>query len=170
MQAAILNGLAFNLSWLVIIKCQSNIVAAAVVLIHVLVHMRLFGKGRREWVLLASVFLLGLMLDQFLFLVGVLNLSGEPALAPFWLGCLWPILATTLMHAFASLQQRLWLAGVLGALGGGASYVAGTQLSEVGFGWPLLSPLLIATLWLVMLPALLILARTIQNTSWGELQ
>ena len=170
MQAVILNGVAFNLSWLVIIKSQSNLIAAAVALMHVLLHMHLLGKGRREWVLLGTVFLLGLLLDQLLFLAGVLNLSGEPSLAPFWLGCLWLVLATTLMHAFASLQQRLWLAGGLGALGGGASYVAGTQLSDVEFGWPVLSPLLIAALWLVLLPSLLILTRRIQNFNWGELQ
>lgn len=168
MKSAIINGLMFNLSWLAIIYSQSDVLAVGIVIAHVVVHMRIMGEGRREWILLGGVFLFGLLLDQVLFLGGVLNLSGEPGMAPFWLGCLWLVMATTLMHAFATLQQKLWLAAVLGVVGGCASYIAGTRLSVVDFGWPLLSLVIIGVLWAFLLPLLLVVARSLQDTAERE--
>jgi hypothetical protein len=168
MKTPIINGVMFNLSWLAIVYSQSNVLALGIVITHVIVHMRIMGQGRREWILLGGVFLFGMLLDQVLFLGNVLNLSGQPGIAPLWLGCLWLAMATTLMHALAMLQQKLWLAAVLGAVGGCASYIAGTRLSIVEFGWPLLSPVIIALLWALLLPLLLVAARALQDTAQEE--
>jgi hypothetical protein len=168
MRTAIINGLMFNLSWLAIIYFQSNLLAVIIVITHVILHMRIMGEGRGEWMLLGGVFLLGVLLDQLLFLGGVLNLSAKPAFAPLWLSCLWLVMATTLMHAFAILQQKLWLAAVVGAVGGCASYIAGTGLSVVDFGWPLLSPVVIGLLWAFVFPSLLVAARYLQDRAQGE--
>jgi hypothetical protein len=165
MKTAITNSVMFNLSWLAIITSQSDVIALCIVTAHVLIHMRIMGEGRREWLLLGGVFAVGLLLDQLLFLGGVLNLSGQPGFAPFWLGCLWLVMATTLMHAFSMLQQKLWLAALVGVVGGCASYVAGTRLSDVDFGWPILSPAIIALLWFFLLPLMLMAARRLQHTA-----
>ena len=157
----------FNLSWLAIIYSQSDLIAVGIAITHVVVHMKIMGEGRREWVLIGGVLFIGLTLDQLLFLGGVLNLSGKPAIAPVWLGCLWPVMATTLMHAFARLQQMLWLAALVGLVGGSASYFAGTRISVVDFGWPIFSPVIIGLLWFFVLPLLLVAARSLQNKGQG---
>jgi hypothetical protein len=149
----------FNLSWLAILYSQSNIIGLCIALAHVAVHLRIMGEGQREWVLLAGVFAFGLLVDQILFGTGVLNFAGKPGLAPLWLSCLWLVLATTLLHAFSFLQGRYILAMIFGAVGGTGSYIAGTKLTVVEFGSPLVAPATIALLWAMVFPMLLAIAR-----------
>jgi hypothetical protein len=151
----------FNGSWLAIVYFHSNLLAPLVACVHVTLHMYLAGHGRRELALIAAVSLFGLSLDQLLFAAGVFTLAGEWALAPLWLGCLWPVLATTLLHAFSFLHGRWLPASILGALGGCLSYLAGTRMTDVAFASPVQGPLLIAGLWAVLMPALLYAATVL---------
>lgn len=153
------NGILFNLSWLAIVSSQSLAVALPVAAAHLAVHQLWLGQGRRELAFIAAVTALGLALDQFLFAVGLFTLAGEHSAAPLWLGCLWPVLATTLNHAFAVLQRNLLLAAVLGGIGGAASYLAGTAMSAVGFADPSAGLILIGALWAILFPALALAAR-----------
>lgn len=130
-----------------------------VVCAHLAVHAVLIGLKRGELWLIGAVTVFGLVLDQALFASGLFLVEGASAPAPLWLSCLWPVLATTFMHAFETLQRHLALAAVLGAVGGGLSYLAGTRLSNVEFADPTAGPLLIAGLWFVLMPLLLMAAR-----------
>jgi hypothetical protein len=159
----LLNGAMFNASWLGIVYFHSNLLAPLVACVHVTLHLYLLGFRRRELLLIAGLTLFGALLDQLLFALGVFTLAGAQALAPLWLTCLWPVLATTLTHAFAFLQRRLLLAGALGAIGGCLSYLAGTRLSDVAFASPVGGPLLIAALWAVLMPALVTVAMVVNH-------
>jgi hypothetical protein len=103
--------------------------------------------------------LAGFLLDQVFFAVGIFTVSGKFSFAPLWLSCLWPVLATTLMHAFSGLQQRLLLASVIGAIGGAGSYGAGTRLSDVDFTSLFWGPIIMALTWAIVFPALMLAAR-----------
>ena len=94
-------------------------------------------------------------------LATICDLAGVPAPSPWWLSCLWPVLGTTLMHAFSTLQQRLILASIVGAAGGTASYLGGTRLSDIDFGDPIFGPMTIALIWAIAFPAMLAAARCI---------
>lgn len=153
------NGLLFNVSWLAIVGSQDVRIALPVVAAHLLIHQVWLCRGRRELLFIAAVSVFGLLLDQFLFIVGVFTLAGKATLAPLWLSCLWPVLATTLNHAFATLQRNLLLAGVLGGIGGLGSYYAGTSMSAVDFADPLVGPTVITVLWIALFPALALAAR-----------
>lgn len=107
-----------------------------------------------------GVSLIGLTIDQILFAAGVFLSPTSVAFAPLWISCLWPVLATTLMHAFSALQSRLILASIAGAIGGGMSYIAGTRLSDVDFASPLWGPVFMAALWSFLFPLLLMVARS----------
>lgn len=159
------NAVLFNLSWIAIVMTHSSVIALAIVVLHLAVHFVLLGKGRSEAVLVAGVTLLGAVLDQLLFLTGVFTLAGQPALAPFWLACLWPVFATSLMHAFEGLQHRPSLAAVVGAVGGALSYFAGARLTAVEFSSPLWGPTVIALLWAVLFPLLLKCATRLSRHS-----
>ena len=156
MVGALANGLLFNLSWLAIVLPHSSRWAPLVVLAHLLVHFRMFGYGSGEARLILVVTVMGLVLDQLLFLTGVLTVSGAPSLAPLWLSCLWPVLATTLMHAFKALHPRPLLAASVGAVGGALTYVAGTRLSDVDFASAVWGPVTLGFLWALLFPALLV--------------
>ena len=162
------NGLMFNLSWLAIVSSGSLLVALPVAAAHLLVHQLWLGQGRRELAFIAGVSLLGLLLDQFLFAVGLFTLGGEPSLAPPWLSCLWPVLATTLNHAFSMLQRNLALAAVMGGIGGAGSYYAGTAMSAVGFADPVIGLAAMGALWVILFPALALAARLTFEETPGE--
>jgi hypothetical protein len=158
-QQIIGNGILFNLSWLLIVGSASAILAPLVAIGHVALHQLWIGRGGRELALIGGVAVFGLLLDQLLFAVGLFTVNGQHALAPLWLSCLWPVLATTLGHAFSGLQQRPLLAAVLGAIGGFTSYTAGTAMTDIGFAHPLAGPIAIAAIWACLFPALALVAR-----------
>ena len=153
------NGLLFNLSWLAIVTSESLLLAPAVVLAHLLIHQLWIGRGARELAFVAGVTLFGLLLDNLLFAAGLFTVNGEWSLAPLWLSCLWPVLATTFQHAFAGFQRSLPLAAVLGAAGGAGSYYAGTGMSAVDFADPVIGLVIIGALWALLFPALALAAR-----------
>jgi hypothetical protein len=159
------NAVLFNISWLAIVVTQSAGVALAIVALHLAAHFTFVGRGRTEVLLVALVSVIGFALDQLLFLLGVFNLAGQDAAAPLWLSCLWPVFATTLMHAFGSLQHRPVLAALIGAAGGALSYVAGTRLSAVEFADPLWGPVAVAALWALLFPLLLALSARLGRAS-----
>lgn len=156
--AKFVNAILFNLAWFAIVVTQSSLLAPAIVAVYLVVHFRFMGMGRRELLLVVAVTVFGACVDQLLFQGGVFNLAGQPALAPLWLICLWPVFATTLMHAFAGLHNRLFLAVVVGASGGALSYIAGVRLTDIDFGSPLWGPVILAMLWAVIFPLLLTVA------------
>ncbi|MDJ0879594.1 MAG: DUF2878 family protein [Halieaceae bacterium] len=153
------NGLLFNLSWLAIVTSQSLLIAPLVVVVHLTIHQLWIGRGLRELQFIAGCSLFGLLLDNLLFAVGVFTLDGRAALAPLWLTCLWPVLATTFDHAFASLQRQLTLAGILGGIGGIMSYYAGTSMSAIGFADPAYGLAIIGALWAGLFPAMAAMAQ-----------
>lgn len=157
------NGLFFNISWLAIVLTQSALWAPLIAISHLALHFRLMGKGLSEARLVVLVTLLGVALDQVLFALEVFVIRGQGALPPVWISCLWPVLATTLMHAFSGLQANKLLAIFFGAAGGAGSYIAGTRLTDIDFSSVHWGPIILALLWAVLFPGLLwvagILAR-----------
>ena len=162
----ILNGLLFNISWFVIVTSESNIIAPLVALLHLGVHFAMMGKGYIELKVIAQVLLIGVVVDQLLFYFDVFVVSGKAALPPLWITCLWPVLATTIMHASSGLQGRVVLAACLGGFGGAMSFIAGTRLTDVAFQSAFYGPMIIAVLWVIMFPLLLQLPRL--NTDEGH--
>lgn len=157
--AVVFNGMLFNLSWLAIVYTHSTAFAPAIALLHLLVHFAVMGRGVVEARLVLGVCVLGFALDQAIFAGGVLATSGPYAVAPIWISCLWPVLATTLMHAFSPLQKRLVLAIFIGGVGGTASYLAGARLSDVEFVSQFWGPATMALIWAILFPVLLLAAR-----------
>jgi hypothetical protein len=153
------NGLLFNISWFAIVSTHSAVLAPLLVCLHLVVHFLLMGRGLPELKFIGAVTLFGLLLDQALFYFGVFTINGQFSLAPVWMSCLWPVLATTSMHAFSGLANRPWLAMLLGGLGGAGSYIAGAALSNVEFGSAVLGPWIMAALWMLLFPGLVSLAK-----------
>ena len=155
----LINGLIFNISCFAIVSTHSSALAPLIASVHLVLHFTFLGRGWPEAVFVAGVTLFGIFLDQALFYFGVFTISAQPALAPVWITCLWPLVATTCMHAFSGLNNRLWLAVLFGGVGGAGSYLAGTSLSDVQFGSPTWGPLIMAVLWMGLFPALLSVAK-----------
>ena len=78
--ARVINALLFNVSWFAIVATHSSVLAPLVVLTHLAVHFSMVGFQRSEGQFVLLVTLVGLVLDQLLFALGVL--AGPSLLAP----------------------------------------------------------------------------------------
>ncbi|TDG11911.1 DUF2878 domain-containing protein [Seongchinamella unica] len=162
MKYKLLNGALFNVSWLLIVASQSALVAWGVAALHVGLHMLIMGRGRAEWVFILLMSGFGLLVDQLLFIAGVLRLESGGT-APLWLSALWPVLATTSLHVFSGLRDNVPLAAVLGAAGGFLSYRLGVSLSDVAFGPMPASGITLALIWALLFPTLLFVASQLEQ-------
>ncbi|MFT4614325.1 MAG: hypothetical protein ACI9NT_001470 [Bacteroidia bacterium] len=161
----VVNGLLFNVSWFTLVMAHNVVPAPVVAAVHLAVHFALMGRGKSELLLIILVGCAGALLDQALFAFGVFLVDGQHALPPLWLSCLWPVFATTLLHAFSGFHYRPVLALLLGAVGGTTSYVAGASLSDVSFADPFWGPVTLAVIWGVLFPLMMMLARRDAETS-----
>ncbi|MEH6568487.1 MAG: DUF2878 domain-containing protein [Halioglobus sp.] len=160
----LLNGMMFNLAWLGIVMTHSVVYAPLFAALHLVIHFIVMGKGFPELRVIGVVTVLGCLLDQLLFRVGVFTGAGLSVLPPLWMACLWPVLASTLLHAFSTLRGRYFLSAFLGAIGGAVSYTAGTRLTEVAFGSAVYGPMAVGLLWAMLFPALLDLADVLSRS------
>lgn len=165
--ALLCNGLMFNLSWYLILTSGNVVVAWAVAAVHIGAHLIILGRGQREALLILCVAVCGVLLDQLLFVFGVLINDGGQSGAPLWLSALWPVFATTLLHAFSGLSSRLWLAGLVGAVGGYGSYRVGAVLSTVDIASPS-AGVVIAILWGIVFPLGLVVAKRFSKPNAGN--
>lgn len=153
----ILNGMLFNLGWLacVVLRSHWSLVAVfAVIAIYLFMeepHLRLRGV-----IVIASAVVVGFAVDNAMLSEGLLIPDGtEPGdFAPFWMTSLWAILSTTLNIAFKPLQNKLVLAGIMGAIAAPLSYLAAVRLGAAEFGVPAEFALGgLAVVWLLLFPA-----------------
>lgn len=109
--------------------------------------------------LMATAIVLGLLVDGGLVRTGLASYTApwpSAALAPAWILALWATFALTFTQSLRWLQTRLWLAALLGAIGGPLAYLSASRgwhvvsfadlawrgLLWLGIGWALATPAL----------------------------
>ncbi len=159
---ALLNLVSYQTGWLACVLGAARgvpAIGAGIALVLMAVHLIRARQPAQELRLIGIAALLGACWDSAL---GALHLirysSGILAsdLAPYWIVALWMLFATTLNSSLAWLQQRLIVAGALGAAGGPLAYYGaercgalqllrpGLALAVLCAGWALITPLLAA--------------------------
>jgi hypothetical protein len=157
---ALLNAALFQAGWFACVLGGNtwSLVAAALLLP---LHFLWFEHSARAWTFILLSAGLGLAMDLGWQHLGLLQFNGTLAGGiPPWLLVLWLFFASTLQHSLAWLQQRLWLAALLGASSGPLSYVAGLNLGAAVSSVPQWQvALAMAPAWMVLLPLLCFLSR-----------
>ncbi|GGY16355.1 membrane protein [Rhodanobacter panaciterrae] len=109
--------------------------------------------------LMATAIVLGLLVDGGLMRAGLASYATpwpSAALAPAWILALWATFAMTFTQSLSWLQTRLWLAVLLGGIGGPLAYLSASRgwhvvsfadpawrgLLWLGIGWALATPAL----------------------------
>lgn len=125
-------------------------------------HIAVSARPSQEARLVALVCLVGLTAETIHVLLGnIAYPSGQPftQLPPYWMIGLWGLFAIQLNVTLRWLRPRSWLAALLGAVAGPASFASGVRLGGASFvhatpalaelvvSWALLMPLLV---WLSM--------------------
>lgn len=124
-------------------------------------HLAVAARPLQEAKLVALACLIGLVVESANAMQGfVAYPSGQPDphLAPYWMVALWGLLAIALNVTMRWLRRRWWLAAVLGAVAGPASFASGAKLGGARFidATPALATM--AVTWAVLMPLLVWLA------------
>lgn len=163
----VLNFVACQLAWSACVLGGANgrpLAGALVAAAMIGLHLVLAKRAAPEALLIITASVIGLVWDSALIAIGLFSYpSGMlvPGLAPYWMIALWAVFATSLNLSMGFLKDRLWLAALVGAIGGPISYLAGGRLGGLemsdpllalgaqGLGWAVLLPLLthLATRW-----------------------
>jgi len=133
-------------------------------LVYALVQLACARNVRVDLSLIAAGLAFGFLLDGTLIRSGLASYAaGWPglALAPGWILALWVTFALTFSQSLRYLQRRLWLAGLLGLVGGPFAYLGAARgWHVVTFAEPAWRALLALALgWALATPALAWLAR-----------
>jgi len=152
------NFVAYQLAWCAVLICVANGVAWAGVAVALLVVAAHLGLRRDvlELKLIGAAMGIGILVDSTLALSGQVRFAPAwpHSLAPFWMVSLWMVFATTLNHSLRWLMNRPVAAGLAGALGGPAAYLAGAKLGALTIVAPATTLPLIAVLWTPAMVAL----------------
>ncbi len=156
----IVNISIYQVSWFICVLGGNRL--AWVPLLLLAAHLCMTPCLRGDIVMIATLFLAGLVIDGTLVKMGFFTFSSAgQIIIPYWLAVIWLILATLPNHSLKWLKQRLLLSAVFGALGGPLAYWAGARLGAADFNWPLWqSLLLLAIVWGTLWPLVMLLSRT----------
>ncbi len=145
----------------------------AAVLASIALQLAISNNRRIDLVLIAAAVACGVAWDTALSQSLVVVYSSHVplhAIAPAWILMLWAQLGSVLREPLSWLHARPWLAVVLGAAGGAASYAGAARMGAVAFPEPAMALTLLTTGWGVMLPLLLWLAQWLDRRAPAGLQ
>lgn len=158
-QYAVLNGLAFQVSWPVCVLGGSAIAVAATIAF-LSFHLILVQDRRTESIFLLCAGAIGFVFDLALLQVGLLESTAT--IQPLWMICLWFLFATTVGYAMRWFDEHIVVAGVFAGIFAPLSYSVGAGLTDIDLLYPAwLTLVLIGCAWATVLPGFLLLRRSI---------
>lgn len=132
-----------------------------------LAHAALSPTAKVDYVLCVLLVAVGALIESFNGVSGLLvhrDSAFGAAFPPTWMLVLWCNLALILNNSIGWLLNRPVLAGLLGAMGGAASYAAGVALGAAEFGMPTREALpILAATWAIVTPLLMFVARRVNS-------
>ena len=163
------NVLLFQAGWFACVfgaAMQAPWVGPLAALLVITWHLSRAQQPRLELALILLAALVGMVFESLLVQSGWIRFDSglfAPSLAPYWMGALWAMFATTLNVSLRWLRPSLGLAALLGAVGGPLSYYAGAQMGALAFSDTILALTAVALGWALLAPLLLALARRLDG-------
>lgn len=124
-------------------------------------HLFMANKPVKEIQLVLVTLLIGGLWDSFMVASGLLVYEVgmfNNNLAPYWILSMWVLFATTLNVSLSWMKSRYFLAALLGAVAGPFAYFAGSKLGAVIMPDTIVSSLVIALGWALIMPWLMLLS------------
>lgn len=151
-------AIGFQAFWLVAILGGNHQLLFCLILLAI--HFG-FSPTPRKDIQILSLALIGITIDFIFTVAGVFSFSHTP----WWLGAIWLAFVLTLGHSMRWLRRlSLVSQSIVGAISATASYMAGWRLEavELPLGM-LLSAILIASVWALLLPSLITLDKKLRG-------
>ncbi len=165
----LINIVVYQLCWLAcILGGASGLPLAGVAAVALAVgwHLYLADDPRPEIALLVIAGVVGAAWDSLLVAAGWLVYPSGTLLAgtaPYWIVALWVGFATTFNLSLRYFKRRLWLAALLGAIGGPLAFLAGERLGGVVFTDTTIALAALALGWSVLMPLMMLAARRLNG-------
>ena len=163
------NIVIYQVSWLACILGGANglpLAGVVVVALAVAWHLYLADEPRAEAALLALAGVAGAIWDSLLVAAGWLVYPSGTLIdgtAPYWIVALWIGFATTFNVSLRFFKQQLWLAALLGAVGGPLAFFAGERLGGVVFTDTTIAMTALALGWAALMPLMMLAARRLNG-------
>lgn len=163
------NIVIYQVCWLACILGGANglpLVGVVAVGLAVAWHLYLADAPRAEIALLALAGVVGAIWDSLLVAAGWLVYPSGTLIngtAPYWIVALWVGFATTFNLSLRYFKQQLWLASLLGAVGGPLAFYAGERLGGVVFTDTTIAMVALALGWAVLMPLMMLAARRLNG-------
>lgn len=154
------NFVVFQAAWFAAVlgaAHQRPLWGTACVVAAVVWHLAVSAHPAQEARLVGAACLIGLVVESAIAMQGhVAYPSGQPdpRFAPYWMVALWGLLAIALNVTMRWLKGRWWLAAVLGAVAGPASFASGVSLGGARFIDASAALVTLSLAWGVLMPTL----------------
>ena len=163
----LVNAVGFQLGWSIAVWA-GDWPAILYTFCFLVIHFKFFSL-QQEWIVVATIVLVGIAIDSILAKLSILQFEQSGVIIPVWLICIWVLYATTLAHTLAWLKTQILLAAVLGAVFGPLAYYAGMAIIGKNIGLPLMQGLLLfSTIWAMLLPASIWWANCLVRNATSE--
>ena len=163
----LINLLIFDALWLcaALLKDQAMPYMVALLLVHIVLSPSRLVDG----LVVFAVGLLGCLIESLLVLNDWLVFDSAVQPLPIWMMLLWAGFALSLNHALRCCARLpLWQQALLGAVMGSISYYLASNMGALRLSAGELSLVVIAVIWAVLFPALVLLARIIRVSTRHE--
>jgi len=168
----LLRVIAYNLVWAACVLGAANgntWIGPLAALVTVAAHIAASRQRIAEAKLVATLAVIGLIIDSGLMHAGILRFNGQALIVPLWFAALWPAFATLLNTALMWLRGRPMLSVLFGALGGPFAYFSGAKLGALQLNNNLtLALMVIAMEWAIVTPVAVWLAQRFETGAKGQ--
>ena len=154
------NFVVFQAAWFAAVLGAAHQVplwGTACVIAAIAWHLGISARPAQEAKLVALACAIGVVVESAVALQGnVVYPSGQPVawLAPYWRVALWGELAIALNVTMRWMKRRLWLAALVGAIGGPAAFAAGVRLGGAAFVDETAALVTLVGLYAVLMPTM----------------
>jgi hypothetical protein len=134
-------------------------------------HLGVSARPAREAKLIGLACVIGFAVESAIAMQrNVTYPSGQPVawLAPYWMVALWGELAIALNVTMRWMKRRLWLASLLGAIAGPASFASGVKLGGAQFVHQTPALITLACAWALLMPLLIWLSNRFDGVAVPE--
>ena len=162
------NFILFQIGWFACVISaarQLEWLALLSIGICIAIHLSIVKDRMSELQIILTAGLMGLIIDSTLISLGVFIPEfsiGVGGIAPLWLVGMWMLFGITINHSLRWLNQRYFIAAVMGFVFAPVAYLAGQRLGALTFpsDYPdYISLLAIGSCWIFVTPLLLVSTR-----------
>ena len=153
--------LGFKVCWVLCAFCsvwEKPYLGPLVTLIFIIGHLLIVNFNFRDIKIIIASIILGFIIDTLFLNFDFVIYKNSINYAPLWIIAMWAGFSITLIYTLDSLQNKYFMAALLGLVGGPLSYQAGDSIGSITINHNY-SYIVLAIAWAIAIPLLLSLIK-----------